>query len=481
MRRIPVFLLAAAAVATGGAWIWVNQRGRRLARALRRAPGAWPVQGPAEGRGPLFFRSYHVDVRNPELSAREVMRRIQADVDAFSPSEIARFERTHGQEGALNRGDEFYIHIRAPWDGPVRVAEVGPDRFRLVTLAGHMEAGDIRFRVLDRPGGILRFEIASCARSSGTLVDVAYDFLRVARGGQQLMWSRFCEKVADASGGEMVDGVPVHTFRAPHGEPPVPGDPDEPSPYQSVLGDIAARALNFEPPDDDAPPEGWHHDDVHVDLIAEPPGPPVAGGSWSHAREFVKAYRFPDPELIQGHYDPEAPLEGRSMLLRGRFLGLEFPFGVRISRAFEETRNTPEGPLRVWGYSYRTLEHHFERGQITFMVGKFMNTGRVIFRIHSYSQRAHIPNPLYRAGFRIFGRRLQARFTRTALARTRDYVEERLVREVCLERDSIAAELLLRDPLPGRDEGDGVERWSITPRGSGEEDSAETPAPASGT
>lgn len=471
MRRITALVLTASAVAAGGAYLWVNQRGRRLSRALRRAPGSWPVQTLDDGRGPLFFRSYLVDVRSPKVSGPEVMQEIQADIDAFSPLEIARFEKTHGAEAMLSVGDEFYIHIRAPWDGPVRVAEVGPHHFRLVTLAGHMEAGSIRFRVLERPGGILRFEIASCARSSGVVMHVAYDLLRVARGGQQLMWSRFCEKVCDACGGEMVDGVQVRTFRAPYGEPLSSGASEQPSAYESVLGDLAARALNFEPPDDDdAPPEEWHHDDVHVDLVAEPPGPPLEGGSWSHAREFVKEYRFPDPSLIQGHYDPDAPLEGRSMLLRGRFLGLEFPFGVRISRAFEETRDTPEGPLRVWGYSYRTLEHHFERGEITFMVGKYMESGRVIFRIHSYSQRAHIPNPLYRLGFRIFGRRLQARFTRSALARTRDYVEERLVREACMEGDDVVIGLLLRDPLHEVEAGEEPQEWSTSPGGSPEDE-----------
>ena len=470
MRRTPALIIAASAFAAGG-YIWVHQRGRRLARALRRAPGSWAVQTPDDGSGPLFFRSYHLDFRNPTLSPLDVMRQVQADIDAFCPNGFARFERTHGDEGTLRPGDEFYIHIRAPWDGPVRVDEVGPHHFRLVTLAGHMEAGSIRFRVLERPGGIVRFEIASCARSSGALVDVAYDLLRVARGGQELMWRGFCERVCEAAGAEAVDDVQVHTFRAPYDEPLSPGGPEKASPYESVLSDIAARALNFEPPDDDHPSEGWHLDDVHVDLIAEPPGPPLERGSWSHAREFVKAYRFPDPDLIQGHYDPEAPLEGRSMLLRGRFLGLEFPFGVRISRAFEETRDTPEGPLHVWGYSYRTLEQHFERGQITFMVGKYMDSGRVIFRIHSYSQMAHIPNPLYRAGFRLFGRRLQTRFTRTALARTRDYVEERLVREACLERDDAAADLLLRDPLLAVEAGEEPGEWASTPGASAERQS----------
>jgi uncharacterized protein (UPF0548 family) len=446
MRRSRILLLSAPVVATAGALLWIQRRGRRLARALRRAPGAWPVQSTDDGRGPLFFRSYHVDIRNPVHSAAEVMARVQADPDDFTPREVARFEKTSGAQGRLARGDEFYIHIRAPWDGPVRVAEVTSTAFRLVTLRGHMEAGGIRFRFLERPGGVIRFEIASCARSAGPMVHTAYDVLWVARGAQQLMWSRFCLQVAEALGGETVDGVQVHTFRASYDDPLRPGEAEQPSPYEAVLGDLAARALNFEPPDEDAGSEGWTHDDEQVDLLPEPPGLPLPAGSWAHARDFVQAYRFPDPGLIEGHYDREAPLDGRSMLLKGRFLGLDFPFGVRISRIFDDTRDTADGPLRAWGYSYRTLEKHFERGEITFLVGKYLDSGRVIFRIHSYSQRAHIPNPLFRAGFRIFGRHLQRRFVQSALERTRTYVEERLVREACLDGDVHAMGLLLRDP-----------------------------------
>ena len=446
MRRSRMLLLpAAAGAAAAGVWFWVNQRGRRLAKELRNSPGEWPQQTPAQGRGPLFFRSYHIDILNPQVEPEELMRRVQADPDAFTPGEIARFEKTCGDPDRMSEGDEYYIHIRAPWDGPVRVAEVREDGFRLVTLRGHMEAGAIRFRFLDRPQGVLRFEIASCARSAGPVVHAAYDKLPVARGGQQLMWTRFCQKVAEASGGAVEEGVQVHTFRARYEDPLTPGDAEEPSPYENVLADLAARALNFEPPEAEPAEEGWNQDDDEVQLIPEPPGPPLDGGSWAHAREFVEAYRFPDPRLIQGHYDREAPLEGRSMLLRGRFLGFHFPFGVRISRTFDEIRDTDEGPLRAWGYSYRTLEHHFERGEITFLVGKYLESGRVVFRIHSYSRRAHIPNVLFRAGFRIFGRRLQRRFAGSALARTRDYVEERLVREACLDADRQATWLLLRD------------------------------------
>ena len=54
----------------------------------------------------------------------------------------------------------------------------------------------------------------------------------------------------------------------------------------------------------------------------------------------------------------------------------------------------------MWGYNYRTLEGHFERGQIDFMVHKNLTTGRVWFHIHAVSQTGRISNPVYWLGFK---------------------------------------------------------------------------------
>ena len=43
-------------------------------------------------------------------------------------------------------GDEYVVRMPGPWDGPVRVVEVTPTSFRLATLDGHLEAGQIEFR-----------------------------------------------------------------------------------------------------------------------------------------------------------------------------------------------------------------------------------------------------------------------------------------------------------------------------------------------
>jgi hypothetical protein len=117
----------------------------------------------------------------------------------------------------------------------------------------------------------------------------------------------------------------------------------------------------------------------------------------------------------------------RIMILRARFWFLTFYFGVRVANVVNEVRMTEkQGRVSVWGYSYRTLEGHFEMGEITFEVWKYHQTGEVRFRVHSYSKPAAIRNPLYRLGFAIFGRSLQRRFARTATERMQQLVLERI-------------------------------------------------------
>jgi hypothetical protein len=56
-------------------------------------------------------------------------------------------------------------------------------------------------------------------------------------------------------------------------------------------------------------------------------------------------------------------------------------------------------------------------GQIDYEVWKWLDTGEVEFRISAFSRAAHIPNPIVRLGFRVFGRREQVRFARRACER----------------------------------------------------------------
>ncbi|SNC68337.1 protein of unknown function [Hymenobacter gelipurpurascens] len=174
---------------------------------------------------------------------------------------------------------------------------------------------------------------------------------------------------------------------------------------------------------------GWHVDDYETELPTETPGPPEAHGSWAAAREVLRNYTFPPPGLITGIFLPDQPLEQRVMVLRGQFLFFTFWFGVRIGNVTDEQRPLPNGEAeQVWGYNYRTLEGHFERGQIEFTVHKNLTTGRVKFHIHAFSQTGRIRNPFYWIGFRLFGRTLQKRFSNQSVKRLKAQVEEMLLK-----------------------------------------------------
>lgn len=176
---------------------------------------------------------------------------------------------------------------------------------------------------------------------------------------------------------------------------------------------------------------GWHIDQHTTDLPAEAPGPPVAGGSFAAAQQVLRRYAFPPPGLVTGYFDPSQPLENRVMVLRAHFLVFTFYFGVRVADVVDEAASAgPDGPERVWGYGYRTLEGHFEKGEINFTIHKNLTTGAVRFRISAMSQTGHIRNPFYWLGFRLFGRWLQLRFARQSLARMRRLVAEAVARPV---------------------------------------------------
>jgi hypothetical protein len=170
------------------------------------------VQGPEDGVGPLFRRCYRTRIRGSALSAEELMRKVRSDPNRTAPTKFARFQLTQGTPGTLRIGDEFVVRMPGPWDGPVRVVDVRQRSFRLATLAGHLEAGQIEFRT--RPEEeLLAFEIESWARSSTPLVNVLYHRLRMAKEVQAHMWISFLERVVHVSGGRMTGGVEIETER----------------------------------------------------------------------------------------------------------------------------------------------------------------------------------------------------------------------------------------------------------------------------
>ncbi len=171
------------------------------------------VQPQNEGYGPLFHRRYRTHIRDAPLGPEELMEQVQAEPNRVSPTKFARFQQVQGQAGRLRVGDEFVVRMPGPWDGPVRVVAVGPRFFRLATLAGHLEAGQIEFRATQGDHNQLVFEIESWARSSGRLVNLLYHRLRMAKEVQAHMWISFLEGVCKLAGGRMTGGIEIQTER----------------------------------------------------------------------------------------------------------------------------------------------------------------------------------------------------------------------------------------------------------------------------
>jgi uncharacterized protein (UPF0548 family) len=186
-----------------------------------------------------------------------------------------------------------------------------------------------------------------------------------------------------------------------------------------ALAALADKGLNFDPDQADhfTGENGWQVDDYAQPLPPEPPGPPAPGGSFEVAQRLMRDYAFADPAIIRAIYAEDSPFERRDMLLVGRFWGLRFHLGVRVGGLVDEERATGGRPLRRWGWSYRTLQGHLEMGQMDYEVRKWLDSGEVDFHIHAVSRPAHIPNPVVRLGFRLFGRRVQRRFARRACRR----------------------------------------------------------------
>lgn len=189
--------------------------------------------------------------------------------------------------------------------------------------------------------------------------------------------------------------------------------------YRARIEALRNRPLNFDPEGrtNYTAQHGWRIDDFQIELPQEPPGPPVPDGSWGTARRIMYTYRFADPSIITGIFLPDAPLEQRVMLLRGRAYGFTFWLGTRVGEVIDEQRYADDGERRIWGFTYRTLEGHLERGEMAFTVIKRLASGQVAFRINAFSRAATIANPIIRLGFRLFGRRLQLRFISRSLER----------------------------------------------------------------
>ncbi|HEX8105913.1 MAG TPA: DUF1990 family protein [Solirubrobacteraceae bacterium] len=175
-------------------------------------PGAdlTEAQRQEDGYGAYLRRRYRAVVADPRAGAEAAMREIQADPDLVAPFALARFTKTRGEEHRLAVGDEFSIRMPGPWNGPVRVVERTPVSFRFVTLAGHIEAGQIEWRAADRDGRLV-FEIESWSRPGDRASYLLHHRLHMAKEVQLHMWTSTLERVIRRYGGRREGPLDIET------------------------------------------------------------------------------------------------------------------------------------------------------------------------------------------------------------------------------------------------------------------------------
>jgi Domain of unknown function (DUF1990) len=171
------------------------------------------IQSVYDGVGPLFHRRYRAHIRGCELQPEELMLALRRNLNAAAPTTFARFQRVLGDGDSLSAGDEYVVRMPGPWDGPVRVIDVEPRAFRLATLDGHLEAGQIEFRASAEDDGRLCFTIESWARSADRLSNFLYHRLGMAKEVQLHMWISFLEGVGKIAQGRIDGGIEIDTRR----------------------------------------------------------------------------------------------------------------------------------------------------------------------------------------------------------------------------------------------------------------------------
>ena len=170
------------------------------------------LQRAADGVGDLHVRRYRLVVATDRTVA-DAVELLRDDLDSLVPERFVWFRDAEGRPvGSIEVGDEFVARLAGPRDGPVRTVEVTEDGYRLATLRGHVEAGEIRFRVERLGPQRLGVEIRSWARSGSEDVRLLYE----RGGGQQVqahVWTSLCLALADRLDGRAVGRVEIASRR----------------------------------------------------------------------------------------------------------------------------------------------------------------------------------------------------------------------------------------------------------------------------
>ena len=165
---------------------------------------------------------------------------------------------------------------------------------------------------------------------------------------------------------------------------------------------LAAKTPNLDAVEEEMTGDrGWHH--YQSDAV-------IARGTdvdarFARAKTALATYQFSDPSIVVAHFDPEAPLHLRRLLLEIKVWGLRYLCPAVVSRVRDEAD--------LFAFRYDTLDGHIEQGLEWFVLTKEAS-GDIRFRIEGRWMRGEFPNWWSRVGFMLLGGFYQRRWHRRA-------------------------------------------------------------------
>jgi uncharacterized protein (UPF0548 family) len=175
-----------------------------------------------------------------------------------------------------------------------------------------------------------------------------------------------------------------------------------PEAIKARLEEVKARPLNFDAAEEEMTGEsGWHHYHSEAVIAREPQGDEC----FKRASVALANYQFSDPGIVLAHFEPDAPLLNRRILLEIQVLGLHYLCPASVNRVRQEPN--------VFGFRYDTVEGHIERGVEWFLLTK-NQLGEIRFRIEARWRRGAFPNWWSRIGFIVLSGYYQRKWHRRA-------------------------------------------------------------------
>jgi hypothetical protein len=143
------------------------------------------VTGPEEGFGPLWSKTYAVQLNRPELSPAEVIKQWKANFSKFWPNGNYFFEPLTG----LSQGDIALVQSEVvgglTLSTGLVVVQDNPHSFTLLTAKGHVFTGKITFLAREVANGTVA-EVRLLMRSADPLIELA--MLTVGHDMEDTFW-----------------------------------------------------------------------------------------------------------------------------------------------------------------------------------------------------------------------------------------------------------------------------------------------------